>query len=59
MAAIGALDISVEGKPVRVEASIGAVTRENNALEFPLLVKLAYVALHQAKESGQNQSAMV
>jgi diguanylate cyclase (GGDEF)-like protein len=57
LAAIGGLDIAVEGKPVRVEASIGVVTRENNALEFPLLVKLADVALHRARENGQDRSA--
>jgi diguanylate cyclase (GGDEF)-like protein len=59
LAAIGGLDIAVEGKPVRVEASIGAVTREDNALEFPLLVKLADVALHRARENGQDRSAFV
>jgi diguanylate cyclase (GGDEF)-like protein len=59
LAAIDGLDIAVEGKPVRVEASIGAVTREDNALGFPLLVKLADVALHRAKESGKDRSAMV
>lgn len=59
LAAIGGLDIAVEGKPVRVEASIGVVTRENNALEFPLLVKLADVALHRARENGQDRSVFV
>jgi len=59
LAAIGGLDIAVEGKPVHVEANIGVVTREDNALEFPLLVKLADVALHKAKESGQDRSAFV
>ena len=59
LAAIGGLDIAVEGKPVRVEASIGVVTRENSALEFPLLVKLADVALHRARENGQDRSVFV
>jgi diguanylate cyclase (GGDEF)-like protein len=59
LAAIGGLDIAVEGKPVRVEASIGAVTREDNGLEFPLLVKLADVALHRARENGQDRSVFV
>ena len=59
LAAIGGLDIAVEGRPVHVEANIGVVTREDNALEFPLLVKLADVALHKAKESGQDRSAFV
>jgi diguanylate cyclase (GGDEF)-like protein len=58
-AAFAELDIAVEGQPIRVEVSIGIVTREDNALEFPLLVKLANVALHQAKENGRNRFAMV
>jgi diguanylate cyclase (GGDEF)-like protein len=56
-AAMAELDITVEGEPVRVGVSIGVVTREDNVLEFALLMKLADVALYQAKELGRNQSA--
>jgi diguanylate cyclase (GGDEF)-like protein len=55
VAAIANLDIAVEGQPIQVRVSIGIVTRKDNALEFPLLVKLADVALYQAKENGRNQ----
>lgn len=58
-AAIRGLDIAVGGKPIRVDVSIGVVTREDNSLEFPLLVKLADGALYQAKENGRNQYAFV
>jgi diguanylate cyclase (GGDEF)-like protein len=51
-AAFEEMDLSVEGKRIQVRVSIGVVTRDDNALEFPLLVKLADVALFQAKEKG-------
>lgn len=58
-AALAALEIAVEGKPVTVELSIGIVTRDDNALEFPLLVKLADVALYQAKANERDRFAIV
>jgi diguanylate cyclase (GGDEF)-like protein len=58
-AAIAEMDLAVGGEPVRVEISVGIVTREDNALEFPLLIQLAEVALHQAREKGKNQFALL
>jgi diguanylate cyclase len=52
--AIADMDLAVGGEAIRVEVSIGVVTRDDNALEFPLLIKLADVALFQAKEKGRD-----
>ena len=51
------MDIAVEGERVRVEISIGIVSREGNALAFPALMQLADVALHQAKERERDRFA--
>lgn len=59
LAALATLEIAVEGKPISVEVSIGIVTRDDNALEFPLLVKLADVALFQAKANERDRFAIV
>lgn len=58
-AALGEMDLAVEGQRIQVKASIGVVTRDDNALEFPLLIKLADVALFQAKEKGRNQFTLM
>jgi hemerythrin len=57
MAAFEALDIAVAGERLQIEISIGIVTRESNVLEFSLLMRLADVALYQAKAHGRNQVA--
>ena len=48
------LDFSIEGRPIRIEISVGMVTDEGTAKSFGSLVRQADKAMYRAKQADQN-----